>query len=134
MTKNKDKKQLFADAWSQYAPADIALQGEYHFAAMTCGGTGPGVRARLAIAFLKDWRFDFIVPGTKIAIEIDGGNRMVRRTASGRHVAVGAHTQDDDYWKLNHAARFGWRVFRFSVSMVKKYPKECVRVVLKAVA
>ena len=74
----------------------------------------------------RKWRFDFIVSRNAqfrlfltYAIEVDGGNRMVRKTKDGRHVAVGRHTKDADYDKLNQAAILGWRVLRFSPAMVK---------------
>ena len=53
-------------------------------------------------------------------MEIDGGNTQAVITKTGRAVAVGRHTQEADYEKLNAAALLRWRVFRFTPAMVKK--------------
>ena len=45
----------------------VEFEREYRFAAIHTGGTGSGVRKRLKMAGLKDWRFDFAIPGMKIA-------------------------------------------------------------------
>jgi len=42
-------------------------------------------------------------------VEIDGGNRMAK-IINGRAVAIGRHTQDADYEKMNESAILGWRV------------------------
>lgn len=62
----------------------------------------------------RRWRFDFCMCDRSLAIEVDGGNRLVRNG-----VAVGRHTKDADYEKLNSAALLGWRVLRFSPAQVK---------------
>lgn len=87
----------------------------------------------------RKWEFDFVIPhhknweqlsslsdqtqrrlvvehgpGLFVAVEVDGGNRMVRNGA-----AVGRHTGEDDYRKLNAAAIRGWRVLRFTPAMVR---------------
>lgn len=72
----------------------------------------------------RKWRFDFFVTSndaTKaVAVEIDGGNHMVRQNKyTGRFSAVGRHTKAADYEKLNEAALLGWRVLRFTPAMVK---------------
>lgn len=59
----------------------------------------------------RKWRFDFVLPVKKIAIEIEGG---IWRG--------GAHTRgkgfEEDIVKHNEAVRLGWRVLRFSTAMV----------------
>lgn len=65
----------------------------------------------------RKWRFDYAYPADRLAIEIDGGNRMARMTARGP-AAVGRHTTDADYEKLNEAVILGWRVLRFSPAQV----------------
>src|SRR5512139_3379027 len=65
----------------------------------------------------RKWRFDFAYPADMLAIEIDGGNNMARMTARGP-AAVGRHTKDTDYEKLNEATFLGWRVLRFSPAQV----------------
>ena len=66
----------------------------------------------------RKWRFDLAWPESKVAVEIDGGNRMAK-IINGRPIAVGPHTQDADMCKLNEAAILGWRVLRFSPAQVK---------------
>jgi len=79
------------------------------------------------------YRFDFAWPGDKLAVEIDGGNRMVRWSPKmKRNVAVGRHTGSADYVKLNTAIIYGWRVLRFTTEMLKKDPQGCVDVLRKA--
>jgi very-short-patch-repair endonuclease len=73
---------------------------------------------------LRKWRFDFVIYASEsavmpsYAVEIDGGNRMAA-IIKGRAVAIGRHTQDDDYEKLNAATIDGWKVLRFTPAMVK---------------
>jgi very-short-patch-repair endonuclease len=43
-----------------------------------------------------------------------------------QHVAIGSHTQDDDYEKRNIAVSTGWRVFAFTTKMLKDNPTACV--------
>lgn len=67
----------------------------------------------------RKWRFDFVLKD-KLAVEVDGGNRMVRFSPkTGKHVAVGYHTLDGDHAKGNEAVLLGWRVLRFSTQEVK---------------
>lgn len=66
----------------------------------------------------RKWRFDFCWPDQKLAVEIDGGNR-VATIIKGKAVAVGRHTQDADYSKLNAATLAGYQVLRFTPTMVK---------------
>ena len=69
---------------------------------------------------IRLWRFDFAWPGALLAVEVDGGNQMVRRSRrTGKPVVVGRHTKDSDLAKLNAAAILGWRVMRFSPQMVR---------------
>jgi very-short-patch-repair endonuclease len=65
----------------------------------------------------RRWRADFLLPN-KVLVEVDGGNRMAI-IHKGRAVAVGNHTKDSDYEKLNWAALLGYRVLRFSPKQVK---------------
>lgn len=78
---------------------------EYRFAAMATGGIGKGVRNRLLLAGLKDWRFDLAYPDHLVAVEVDGGAFI-----QGRH-ARGAGMRDDCA-KISTAAALGWRVLR----------------------
>lgn len=68
----------------------------------------------------RKWRLDFAIIHQHIAIEVDGGNRMAAiNPRTGKPVAVGRHTQSDDYRKLNRAAELGWRVLRFTPEMIE---------------
>lgn len=81
----------------------------------------------------RHWRFDWCIPEAKVAVEVDGGKMIVRRTRSGKVVPVGRHIQDDDAWKLNSAASLGWLVFTFTPAMLRKDPVRCVEMVEETV-
>ena len=70
-------------------------------------------------AWPRRYRFDFAWPDIKLAVEIDGGNRLAVIGKDGKPYAVGRHTQADDYVKLNLAVKHGWRVLRYTPKMVK---------------
>jgi len=57
----------------------------------------------------RKWRFDFIVHGTMIAIEIEG---------RGRHQSFSGFEADAE--KYNAAAKLGWRVLRYTPAMVMR--------------
>jgi very-short-patch-repair endonuclease len=59
----------------------------------------------------RHWRFDFVVTGTKIAIEIEGVTHE-----GGRHQRIKGYMEDAR--KYNEATLLGWRVFRFTPGMV----------------
>lgn len=112
-----DKAELFGVAWRAVVdriPEDSGWRREYAFAAPE-----------------RRWRFDWAHIPTRIAVEVDGGNRMAR-IVNGRAVAVGRHTQDDDYEKMNAATSRGWRVYRFSTAMLTRDPDGCARIVARA--
>jgi len=84
---------------------------EYRFAARAVG-LGKGVRERLKVANLQDWRFDFAWPNIRLAAEIEGGT-----WSKGRHVrGVGF---ENDCRKYNAAALMGWAVLRFTGGMIE---------------
>lgn len=56
---------------------------------------------------LRKWRFDFAIPPSKIAIEVEGGVWI-----SGRHTRGSGFVNDCE--KYNNATALGWRVFRIS--------------------
>ena len=58
-------------------------------------------------------RFDFAFPAEKIAVEIDGGLWKWGRRNRGKGF-------EKDCFKLNLAAKLGWRVLRYSTDMVIK--------------
>jgi len=90
---------------------DIAFEREYRFAAIATGGIGSGVQARLRDAKLKDWRFDFIIPPIRLAVEVEGGAGIY-----GRHQRPeGFH---NDLIKYQEALKLGWTVYRVDAKMV----------------
>lgn len=85
---------------------------EYRFAAIACGGTGEGVRRRLLLAGLRDWRFDFAWTAALVALEMDGGGFV----GGGHNRGSGMRS---DCEKLSTAVSFGWRVLRVTPDHVK---------------
>ena len=71
----------------------------------------------------RRWAFDFAWPASMLAVEIDGGQWAPHG---------GRHNTDGDRDKLNNAAVLGWRVLRFSGSMLKRDPAGVVQMVKEA--
>lgn len=71
----------------------------------------------------RKWRFDRAWPAYLVAVEIDGGQWLKRG---------GRHNTDKDRWKLNEAAALGWRVLRFSGTMLDKNPFRCMGLIKAA--
>ena len=88
-----------------------AYTREYRFAAELVG-PGKGLRQRLLVAGLRDWRFDFAFLESKIALEVNGGTWV-----SGRHNRGSA--MQAEYEKLNTAVLLGWRVLLFTTDTVQ---------------
>jgi len=88
-----------------------ACEREYRFS-RDIVGHGPGIRARLKAAGLRDWRFDFAWPSEKVAVEIDGGV-----WSRGRHVRGAGFVGDME--KLNVAVLANWKVLRFSANHIR---------------
>jgi len=73
----------------------------------------------------RRWKFDFAWPEALIAFEIEGGTETLgwMKTKSGRTVPKQSRHLTpkgfkEDAIKYNTAAEMGWRVFRFTPSMV----------------
>lgn len=62
---------------------------------------------------VRKWVFDFVILGTKVAIEVEGGTWMKK----GAHNTGLAMKRDME--KYNEATRLGWSVYRFDNHMVK---------------
>lgn len=74
----------------------------------------------------RKWRFDYALPNFKIGIELDGG-----AFSGGRHVRGAGFEKDLE--KMNYAATLGWRVFRYTGSMLRKDPSGCIDLILRLV-
>ena len=92
-------EQMFAVAWRCYG-----------------NGTQPVREYKFATSIKRKWQFDWAWLPVKVAVEIDGG----QWTPHG-----GRHNIDSDRDKLNHAAAMGWRVLRFSGSMLRDPENVC---------
>ncbi len=69
---------------------------------------------------VRMFRFDFAWPERKLAVEVDGGKFMLRRSRAqkGRLVPVGQHNHRDDLRRGNLAALEGWCVLRYTPDQV----------------
>ena len=90
--------------WKVFANGEPAYEQEYRF--------HPG----------RQWRFDFAWPEHQVAVEIDGGQWSPHG---------GRHSRDSDREKLNAAAVLGWRVLRYSGTMLHA-PESVISEVLEA--
>lgn len=88
---------------------------------------GPPLHREWQFHLERKWRFDFVFPEQKIAIEIEGGTRQ-----RGRHNRAQGYANDCE--KYNAAVTLGWRVFRFSDVMLKgKRVDEFIQVAIDAI-
>ena len=101
-----DKADLFFQYWQMLS--SLPIEREYNFDK----------------AIGRKHRFDFAFPNKMIAVEVEGNAWSVK--------GGGRHMQDSDLEKYNIAASMGWRVFRFSPSMLKKDPAGCIQTVEEA--
>lgn len=74
---------------------------------------GPDLVAEYVFTDEAKWRIDFAIPRLNIFIEIDGGEYMAGPKGHGYGAGMVR-----DCRKQNAATMLGWRVFRFSTSMV----------------
>lgn len=103
-----DQSSLFIHAWRLLAPKDLPYpEAEYRFSAP------------------RRWRFDWAWPAPlRVAVEVDGGRYAF---------AGGRHGSDGDREKMSSAAILGWKVLRFSPTMLKTDPVKCVRMAVEAI-
>lgn len=73
----------------------------------------------------RRWRFDLAFPDQRLAVEIEGGT-----WAFGRHNQPAGYESDCE--KYNAALLLGWRVLRFTSSMINADPKRVVETVQQA--
>ena len=133
MPKKADHALYWITRWNQLASPEIkkALQ---LFGAEIRHQEHP--QGELKVIPTRRWRFDWAVKDlhAKVAVEIDGGNRMVRWSKRlKRMVAVGAHTMSTDYEKRNAAVEAGWALLCFTTEMLEKDPQGCVDVVERTI-
>ena len=106
----------------QFAQVKLRPRPEYRFVAESLG-PGRGLRARLADAGLRDWRFDFAWPAERLAVEVEGGvGHAVVRSPTGKQITghhVHAQGYEDDCRKYAIALLFGWRVLRVTPKQIR---------------
>lgn len=70
---------------------------------------------------VRMWRFDFIITGTKIAVEVEGvtqyGKNKNGSMKLGRHQT--AKGMAGDMEKYDEAIRLGWNIYRCSQEMIR---------------
>ena len=71
-------------------------------------------------SFQRDWRFDFAWPDNRLAVEIDGGTWMSKHGGKSRHTTGTGYEGDCE--KLNAAAILGWKVLRYTTTMLANDP------------
>ena len=99
------------------------LEGQFAIAWRVYGnGIAPVTEYEFAASIGRRFRFDWAWLAAKVAVEVDGGQYAYRG---------GRHATDADREKLNFAAAMGWRVLRFSGTMLRD-PEGCVNMVVWA--
>lgn len=83
---------------------------------------GPAIESEFRFHPERKWRFDFAIPSSKIAIEIEGG-----MWTGGRHTRGSGYARDCE--KYNTAAAMGWRIFRLGTGMINT---SCVQQIIDA--
>lgn len=75
----------------------------------------------------RKWRFDFLITGTKIAIECEGGIYSEGRTGHSSITGI-----ERDIEKGNAATLLGYRVFRFTEKLINR--GEALRLIEQAIS
>jgi very-short-patch-repair endonuclease len=73
----------------------------------------------------RRWAFDFCWPDCRVAVETEGGVWV-----QGRHNRPAGY--EGDCYKYNCATVEGWRVLRFTSSMLTTDPAACIALVVEA--
>ena len=104
----------------QLTALKIPFEREYKFCRDAIGNPKKGIRNALKESGLKDWRFDFIIPSKRLAIEVEGitsfGKNKNGTMRLGRHQT--GKGMKEDLLKYDAAMRMGWNVYRCSQFMV----------------
>lgn len=106
-----------------YASGLPEPEREYRFSREVVGNA-PGVRERLRVAGLRDWRWDFAWLDQRVAVEVQGG-AWQRGKKQSRHTRGGGY--EGDCQKLCAGVVLGWRVAWVTGGMVKS--GEAIRVI-----
>ena len=96
----------------------------YRFCAEAVGGTGRGVRARLAAAGLQDFQLDFAWPGSEVltgrdgrtfdlAVEVDG----LRADGKSAHQTISGTLRDRKKWR--QGLYLGWVILSLTGREIK---------------
>lgn len=107
MSKTSDLEQLFIFHWHILAPAGL-----------------PEFEREQCLIPDRRFRCDFVNRASKVVVEIDGGQWAARG---------GRHNSDTDREKVNLLTLHGWRVFRYSGTMLRKDPDAVVKQVASAI-
>jgi hypothetical protein len=108
-----DLERAFLTQWrvlNQEFQLPDPFDGEFRFAAHHVG-SGKGIRKRLALSRLCDWRSDLAWPDHYLLVELEGGT-----FTRGRHVRPTGYA--NDCLKYNAAQRLGYVVLRYTSTMV----------------
>jgi len=69
-------------------------------------------------------QIDFSWPALKVAVEVDGGQHAYKG---------GRHNTDADRWKINKLSELGYRILRYSGTMIDNDPEAMIEQVAKVV-
>lgn len=72
----------------------------------------------------RKFKCDFVWRAERVVVEVDGGTHAP---------GGGRHNSDKDREKINLLAAHGWRVFRYSGSMIRRDPQAVIEQVAKLI-
>ena len=72
----------------------------------------------------RKWRFDWVIPTHKIAIEYEG-----LMSAKSRHTTIKGFSGDCE--KYNEAVKLGWRVLRYTAVNYKNLDRDLKNLIVK---
>jgi very-short-patch-repair endonuclease len=106
--KRSSGERAFLHWWGLLAEMPPPPEEEFHFAK----------------SIGRNWRFDFAWPEQKTSVEIDGGEWLYKTGKKSRHMTGTGYQGDIE--KLNIAVILGWRVLRYTPSMLAANPSKCI--------